>query len=117
MLIPSTPLHGMQCTLRDLDDAAAHCGFVRWQWEYTRATYDAKIVDPNTNADYYVRIDARCIQGRLEHPEAVLDIRHIYVGRGTFPHGLDYESPVPADVQKRAVQALHTLHGHLTAHG
>lgn len=115
MLFEQHHLQGKQASLHDFDVAAEQSGFVRWQWEYTRATYDAKFVDTATQDPYFLRVDTRCVAGKLEHPDALLEIRHIYLGRGTFPHGLDYESPVPKVIVEQAHHALQTLQNELTS--
>lgn len=115
MIIEDNTLCQMQVELHHLDEYAAQTGFVRWQWEYTRATYDAKIIDQKTGADYFLRIDTRTVSGKLENPAAVLHIHHIYLGRGTFPHGLDYDSPIPESVLKVAKERLAALKKRLLA--
>jgi hypothetical protein len=106
LIIEDSGLKGVQAELADLDEASAQLGFVRWQWEYYRATYDLKIEDKPNSAEYFVRVNARAVEGKLEDPAAVLQLGDVYIGRATFPHGLDYESPVPDSVIKIAKQKL-----------
>lgn len=107
MLLENTGLNGVRSDLGHLDDSSEKLGFVRWQWEYRRATYDLKL--QSKGDDYYVRIATRAIEGKLENPDAVLEIEHVYIGRATFPHGLEYESPVPEPVLSVATQRLQDL--------
>lgn len=109
MIIENTGLNGMTSDLEHLDESAEKLGFVRWQWEYTRATYDLKLEDRTNGADYFLRIHARAIEGKLESPDAVLAIDSVYIGRATFPHGLDYESPIPQPILNAAEQRLQDL--------
>ncbi|HZG78736.1 MAG TPA: YugN family protein [Paenibacillus sp.] len=109
MIIEDSGLKGLQAELADLDESSEKLGFVRWQWEYYRATYDLKIEDTPNREDYFLRINTRAIEGKLEDPSAVLAIEAVYIGRASFPHGLDYESPVPDAILKQAKQKLAAL--------
>lgn len=109
MIIENSGLNGLQSELNHLDDATENAGFVRWQWEYYRATYDLKLNDRASGADYFVRINTRAVEGKLESPHAVLAIEAVYIGRATFPHGMEYESPVPQHILDTANQRLSQL--------
>ena len=67
MIFENTGLDGLKSDLAYLDESAEKVGFVRWQWEYYRATYDYKIEDDNTNSEYFVRINTRVVDGKLEN--------------------------------------------------
>lgn len=97
-------LDGLKSDLAYLDESAEKVGFIRWQWEYHRATYDYKIEFEQD--EYFLRINTRAIEGKLERPDTVLAIEAVYMGRATFPHGLEYESEVPAQVMKTASARL-----------
>ncbi|TCZ79444.1 hypothetical protein E0485_06180 [Paenibacillus albiflavus] len=114
MIIEATSLKGLKSELSYLDEITSELGFVRWQWEYYRATYDLKIEDKSTNADYYLRVNTRVESGKLESPYAVLYIEDTYIGKSSFPHGLDYNTPIPAQVLKIADQKLAELQRMLT---
>lgn len=109
MIYDNTGLDGLKIDLAYLDESAEKVGFVRWQWEYYRATYDYKIEDKNNNNEYFLRINTRAVEGKLEKPETILEIEAVYLGRATFPHGLEYETPIPQHVQKTADQKLTEL--------
>lgn len=109
MIIENSGLNGIVCDLAHLDESADKAGFVRWQWEYYRATYDLKIVDNSSDETYYARISTRATEGKLENPDALLKIEAVYIGRSTFPHGMEYESPVPGAVLKAAEKQLAQL--------
>lgn len=100
-------LDGLKSDLAYLDESAEKVGFIRWQWEYYRATYDYKIEFEQD--EYFLRINTRAIEGKLERPDTVLAIEAVYMGRATFPHGLEYESEVPAPVMKTASARLSEL--------
>jgi hypothetical protein len=104
--------HGFEQTsveLAQLDEAAEVAGFLRWQWEYYRATYDHQIADPEKKADYFLRINTRVTKGKLEDPEAELAVTDVYIGRATFPHGVDYTSPIPQAILDEARLKLKAL--------
>ena len=61
-----------------------------------------KFVDRSTNFDYFLRFSTRAVEGKLENPNAVLAIESVYIGRATFPHGLEYESAVPQSIFSEA---------------
>lgn len=113
MIFENTGLNGLKCELAFLDEVAEKTGFVRWQWEYTRATYDYKIED--NNEEYFLRINTRAVEGKLEKPHTVLEIEAVYIGRATFPHGLEYETPIPASVLGAARSKLEQLKATLEA--
>lgn len=110
MIIENTALKGLKSELNYMDNSMEKLGFVRWQWEYYRATYDCKFVDTTTAAEYFLRVNTRTVEGKLESPHAVLAIEDIYIGKASFPHGLDYESPIPESIMKSANQKLEELH-------
>ncbi|GIO40702.1 MULTISPECIES: YugN family protein [Paenibacillus] len=107
MIVENSGLDGLKSDLAYLDESAEKVGFIRWQWEYYRATYDYKIEFEQD--EYFLRINTRAIEGKLERPDTVLAIEAVYMGRATFPHGLEYESEVPAQVMKTASARLAEL--------
>ncbi len=64
---------------------------------------------PHERKDYYLRIATRAIEGKLENPEAILEVEGVYIGRSTFPHGLDYESAIPEPILNAAKQRAQDL--------
>jgi len=115
VLIEEPNVKGIQASLQRLDRTADKLGFVRWQWEYYRATYDYKIEDRQSNAEYFLRVNARVTRGKLERPDAELVLTDAYIGKATFPHGLDYQSPIPEPVMAVARKKLSELREALTA--
>lgn len=109
MILESPTLTGMKSDLAHLDDVAESLGFIRWQWDYTWATYDMKFEDKANRADYYLRMNTRVESGKLESPEAVLRIEDVYIGKATFPHGLDYQATIPAAILKASEQKIREL--------
>ncbi|MEK5060257.1 YugN family protein [Paenibacillus shunpengii] len=109
MIFENTGLDGLRSDLAYLDESAEKAGFVRWQWEYYRATYDYKIEDSKSKNEYFLRINTRVIEGKLEKPDTILSVEAVYIGRATFPHGLEYESEIPAPVMSLANEKIKQL--------
>lgn len=84
MLLDNTGLNGVRSDLAHLDESSDKLGFVRWQWEYRRATYDLKLHDRTSGQDYFLRIATRAVEGKLENPDAILEVEAVYIGRATF---------------------------------
>lgn len=112
LIIENENLRGLKSELSFLDQVTEQLGFIRWQWETRRATYDCEIEhDEDT---YVLRINTRAVEGKLESPTAVLVIEDIYVGKMTYPQGLDYEIELPATVSKTIQQKLEQLEKDMT---
>jgi hypothetical protein len=109
VIIETTNLKGLKSDLAHLDEVTSQLGFVRWQWEYYRATYDLKIEDKTNREEYFLRVNARVESGKLESPYAILYLEEAYIGKTSFPHGLDYEAPIPDEINKVANQKLTQL--------
>ncbi|WP_128895000.1 YugN family protein [Longirhabdus pacifica] len=112
MILENASILKAKSELAHLDEVLEQEGFVRWQWEYNRATYDFKISD--NGSDYFLRINTRAIEGKLENPFAVLEIEAVYVGLATFPHGLDYNTSIPDKVNTLVNKKLDKLKTVLT---
>ena len=113
MIIENTGIKGAKSELSHLDAVMEKANFIRWQWELNRATYDYEIDHKETGDTYYLRVNARVLEGKLENPFAVLEIGDAYIGRATFPHGLDYASPIPKPVMDEANRKPSELKRHL----
>lgn len=85
MIFENTGLEGLKSDLLYLDESATKAGFIRWQWEYYRATYDCKIEDRQNGGEYFLRINTRAVEGKLEKADAILAIEAVYLGKATFP--------------------------------
>lgn len=109
MIIENTGLEGLHIELSHMDTVMYKLGFVREQWEYYRATYDLEIDDPKGGLAYYLRVNTRVVEGKLESPNAVLTPEHVYLGQAVFPHGIDYETDIPNSVLEIANKKLQQL--------
>lgn len=114
MIIENSGLNGLKSELGFLDEVTEKAGFFRGQWEYYRATYDLKLEDSESGNVYYLRINTRAVEGKLEAPHAVLVIEDVYIGRSTFPHGLEYESEIPKPIMNTVNNVIKSLHAALS---
>ncbi|UFJ42961.1 YugN-like family protein [Brevibacillus humidisoli] len=114
MVIADTGIANAEIHLAELDHMMKELGFVRWAWDYQHATYDFKIEEKEDV--YFVRVQADATEGALEDPDTLLKLGEPYIGKHLFPHGLDYEAPVPDKVMTAAKQALSRLKQKLSAH-
>jgi len=114
MIIENSGLNGLKSELGYLDEVTEKAGFFRGQWEYYRATYDLKLEDSASGNVYYLRINTRAVEGKLEQPHAVLVIEDVYIGRATFPHGLEYESEIPKPIMNTVNNVIKSLHAALS---
>lgn len=107
MIIEDTGLEGKEITIRDLDLAMAHVGFLRWAWDYHRATYDYKYVDSKDGKTYYIRVPVEAVEGVIEDSgDAVVRIGEPYLGVHRFPRGVAYAGDFPAHALQRAKERL-----------
>ncbi|GAA4710098.1 YugN family protein [Brevibacillus fulvus] len=113
MVIKDTGIAAKQVLLADLDHYTSEAGFVRWAWDYNHATYDLKLEDKGSV--YYLRIQANVVEGKIEDPHTLLELEEPYMGKHLFPHGLDYDSPVPDNVLQTAKRKLQLLNEKLAA--
>ncbi|MDP5273331.1 YugN family protein [Chengkuizengella axinellae] len=108
MILEKKELQGLQSELKYMDEITGGLGFVRGQWEYYRATYDLRIQDQKNDV-YFLRVNCRVIDGKMESPYAVLTPEDIYIGQESFPHGVDYNADIPQPVLKVANEKISEL--------
>lgn len=114
MKIEGTGLEEKEIKIMELDEEARELGFVRWSWDYKRATYDYKYEDKKSGETFYLRLPAVVIKGEIEdevkeHNDALLKVGQPYIGRHTYPHGLDYEYDFPKYILDDAKKRLEKL--------
>ncbi|WP_232699657.1 YugN family protein [Brevibacillus daliensis] len=107
MLLKESGIGGQQSTLEELDLAFESVGFTRFAWDYHHSTYDYMITDKGNT--YYLRVQGHCQEGKIEDPDAVLKLDEPFIGKHLFPHGMDYDSPMPDQVVSKAKQQLQSL--------
>lgn len=111
MIIEGTGLEGKEITLEQLDEIASELGFVRWSWDYKRATYDYKYEDQKSGHTFYLRVPVVCLKGEIEDEpnESLLQFHEPYIGRHLHPHGFDYDFNFPSTVLDNAKRKLKNL--------
>ncbi|WP_400163977.1 YugN family protein [Brevibacillus sp. TJ4] len=114
MVIKDTGIGNAEVFFADLEHYMGDLGFYRGAWDYGHATYDYKIEDKGSV--YYLRVEANVTEGKLEDTHATLKLEEPYMGRHLFPHGFDYDSPIPESVLKTAKSKLQLLSEKLSSH-
>lgn len=114
MVIKETGLANKEVLFADLEHFMHALDFYRGAWDYNHATYDLKLEDKGTV--YYLRVQANVIEKKLEDPHALVQLEDPYIGKHLFPHGLDYDAPIPDSVQQAAKRKLQVLNDKLSAH-
>lgn len=105
MFLKETGLEGLKKHLAELDIVMDELGFHR-AWDYKMAHYDLKYTDPATNQNYYLRIPAAAVEGKLESPKTLLQFGTPYIGRHLFPHGIDREGEIPTNIREAAENTI-----------
>lgn len=114
MVIKDTGVGTKEVFFADLEHYMRELGFDRGSWDYKHATYDYKIQDKGNV--FYLRLEANVTEGKLEDSHAVLKLEDPYMGKHLFPHGLDYDYPIPDSVIKSAKLKLQMLNEKLSSH-
>lgn len=114
MVIKDTGIGTKEVFFADLEHYMSELGFDRGAWDYNHATYDYKIQDKGNV--FYLRIQANVTEGKLEDSHAVLKLEDPYMGKHLFPHGLDYDFPIPDAVVQTAKRKLQVLNEKLSSH-
>lgn len=110
MILEDTGIEGLEISVRDMDLAMKHIGFIRGAWDYKRATYDYKYVDQKSGQTYYVRVPAEALKGIIEDSsDAIIKVGRPYIGVHTFPRGVAYDRDIPQHVVKQAKARLEKL--------
>ncbi|SDY28259.1 YugN family protein [Thermoactinomyces sp. DSM 45892] len=108
MFFHDSKTKGVQKDFKDLEAIMSGLGFFRGAWDYTKATYDIKYtVD---EVDYYLRLRAVVVNKKqLENPKARLELDIPYFVRHFFPHGMDENSEIPAELTEEVNQKVAEL--------
>jgi len=114
MVIKDTGIGTKEVFFADLEHYMSELGFDRGAWDYKHATYDYKIQDKGNV--FYLRIEANVAEGKLEDSHSVLKLDEPYMGKHLFPHGLDYDYPMPDSVVQTAKRKLQMLNEKLSSH-
>ncbi|WP_169713576.1 YugN family protein [Paludifilum halophilum] len=105
MVIEDAGIKGITKTFGEVEKVMFQAGFVRaGAWDYDKASFDMKF--SNEESDFYLRIPAYAVSGRLENPKAEVELDHPIFMRHLFPHGLDRNAEIPEDFRERIDQAI-----------
>lgn len=110
MALEDVGLKGITKPFGEVEKVMAEAGFVR-AWDYSKASFDLKLSAGEIN--YYLRIQAHVVNGRLESSQATVKLDNPVFLRHFFPHGLVEES-VPEELKEPVEQALHQVKENLS---
>lgn len=98
MIFTDAKTKGIRKEFRELEKIMVGLGYDR-TWDYTKAIYDLKLT--THDAEYYLRLPCKVVSAKqLEHPKAILEVDLPIFTRHFFPHGLDHEVEVPAELKE-----------------
>lgn len=108
MILNEAKTKGIKKEFGELEKLMKGLGFVRWSWDYRKATYDYRL--SNDGVDYYLRLRGTVINDKaLEHSKALLELETPVFVRHFFPHGLDENAEVPEALKDQVNEKLAEL--------
>jgi hypothetical protein len=108
MILTDVKTKGIRKEFGELEKLMTDLGFIRWSWDYGKATYDLKYT--LDGIDYYLRLTGRVVgDKKLEHKKALLELDHPKFVRHFFPHGLDENAEVPEGLKEEVNAKLAAL--------
>ncbi|SFI98676.1 YugN family protein [Thermoflavimicrobium dichotomicum] len=114
MIFHEAKTKGIKKQFKELETIMKQLGFVRWSWDYEKATYDLKYTADGV--DYYLRLRGTVVNDKaLEHPQAILEMGTPVFVRHFFPHGLDDSVEVPPALESQVKEKLAELEKALSA--
>lgn len=113
VIFSDSKVKGIEKSWENLEQVMHSVGFVTHNWDYEKATYDLMMKE--NGQTYYLRILADLVKGKIQHPDSVLKLNVPVIGRHLFPHGIDYQSEVPAKIAEQAKEVIAALETKLGA--
>ncbi|RAL25678.1 YugN family protein [Thermoflavimicrobium daqui] len=111
MIFHEVKTKGIRKKFKELEEIMEKLGFIRWTWDYEKATYDLLLT--TDDAEYYLRLRADVVDvvnnKQLEHPAALLELGTPVFVQHFFPHGLDDSVEVPAALDSQVKEKLAEL--------
>jgi hypothetical protein len=99
---------GIKKEFGELEKLMKSLGFIRWSWDYDKATYDLKYT--LDGVDYFLRLPGKVVGDKqLEHPKALLQLGVPVFVRHFFPHGMDDTVEVPEGLKEQVNEKLAEL--------
>lgn len=112
-MLDETGLKDITKPFGEVERVMFEAGFVRGgAWDYSKASFDMKLSGETNN--YYLRIQAHVVQGRLEDSKAVVRLEDPVFLRHIFPHGLEKEDEIPEEFKKDVQHAIQHVIDHLS---
>lgn len=100
MIFTDSNIKGKKEEFKPLDKLMKKLGFVRWTWDIHMVVYDKKYIAGD--AVYHLRVPGKVVNDKhIEHPKALVQLQSPIFARHFFPHGLDNEAEVPAELSEQ----------------
>ncbi|MBA4492889.1 YugN family protein [Paenactinomyces guangxiensis] len=108
MIFNEAKTKGIKKEFGELEKLMKGLGFIRWTWDYGKATYEYKYT--HEGVDYYLRLRGTVVNDkRLEHRKALLELGVPVFIRHFFPHGFDESVEVPEDLKAQVNEKIAEL--------
>lgn len=80
---------------------------------YTYAAFDYELHKSKIDIDYYLRIFVDVVSGRIEKPDAVVQVNNIEILKAKYHSGFLRDDDVPEQYVKKADEVLKKVHAEL----
>lgn len=108
MILENSGLEGIQNTFGTINQTMKRMGFYP-SWDYHKVTFDLKLEEKGVEPEFYLRIPARVVEGSMDSPKCVLELGTPVIALHYYPHGLDYDAPVPEPLKKQTTDRVKRL--------
>lgn len=85
------------------------------QWDWERVTYDHKFEFKHTGDVYYLRVQGVAVEGEIEQPDAMVQLKTPILGHHYYPHGIEYDETFPEHLVNKCREKLAELEKALAA--
>lgn len=111
MKVVQSELIGKQFEFGFLRHKLEELGFVIGEsFTYTYAAFDYELYKSKIEYDYYLRIFVDTVKGRIESPDAIVQVNNIEIFKAMYHNGIFREDEVPAQYVKQADELLKKVH-------
>ncbi len=116
MKVVQSDLIGKQFEFGLLRHKLEELGFIFGEtFTYTYAAFDYELYKSKIEYDYYLRIFVDVVKGRLESPDAIVQVNNIEIFKALYHNGILRDDEVPAQYVKQADEVLKKVHAELGA--
>lgn len=116
MKVVQSELIGKQFEFGILRHKLESLGFILGEtFTYTYAVFDYELHKSKIEYDYYLRIFVDVVKGKIEKPDAIVQINNIEIFKAMYHNGIFRDDDVPAEYVKKAEALLKEVHTALGA--